>query len=824
VKFLSHESGCLPGRFASLVALATAVYLLVPTRARADERQTLHGHVPADVAHLKVVERLPASRRLQLSITLALRDPQSLDELLGQISDPASPNYGKSLTPAQITEKFAPSEKDYQSVIDFAKAHGLTITGRHSNRVILDVQGSVSDIEKALHVTLGIYKHPREARNFYAPDAEPWLDLAVPVARIAGLDDFASRITPVITSGTAVTATQGREFSYQITASGGPASYEATDLPPGLALDSLNGLISGVPTTRSTSTVVLSAGNAGGTGTAMLRLTVQPLYYWSNIACSPGDAGTIDGTGTGAEFRSPTSAKPDTTGGIVYVAEPDAGTIRKMAPSATGWAVTTIAGTAGVTGTADGPGNKALFNSPGDVIADSKGNLYVADLKNQTIRKMTPSGTNWVATTLAGIPGVSGTADGTGQEAQFNAPGALAMDGDDTIYMSDIANLTVRKLTLSGTGCTVATIAGRAGQSGSTDGSGSEARFAQPEGVVVDGHGNVYVVDSWNFTVRKLTFSGTTWTVTTIAGSPLQAGSADGPGRIARFNSPAGLALDGNGTLYVSDCVNHTVRRLTLSGTDWMVDTIGGSAGQTGTQDGLGSAARFSFPQGVAADNAGNLYVADWRNQRISMGTPAPFITSPSAATAAYGTPFSYQIISAGNPTSYNATGLPPGLNVNTASGLITGTPATSGTSHVTISANNIAGIGSAPLVITVPQPPPPPAIIMRPAAQTVTAGKPAGFTVNATGSRPFIFQWYKNGIPIPGAINSSSTLPAASTRDAGDYTVTVTDSYGFTTSGTCNLVVNPPKPSIPIWPIAALALLFSLVGISFARMKLSKH
>jgi subtilase family serine protease len=153
-------------------------------------RQVLHGHVPGVVAHLQAVGRLPASQRLNLAIGLPLRNEAALDVFLQELYDPASPNYHQYLTPKQFTEKFGPTESDYEKVIAFARANGLTVTATHGNRVLLDVSGSVADIENALHLTLRVYQHPKEKRTFYSPDAEPSVDLGVPVADISGLDNY----------------------------------------------------------------------------------------------------------------------------------------------------------------------------------------------------------------------------------------------------------------------------------------------------------------------------------------------------------------------------------------------------------------------------------------------------------------------------------------------------------------------------------------------------------------------------------------------------------------------------------------------------------
>ena len=167
-----------------------AVLVAFVTSTRAVESQALRRQVPAAVSHLQPVERLAGGRRLHLAVALPLRNPADLSTLLQQLYDPASANYHQWLTPDQFTERFGPSEKDYQTVAAFMKANGLTVTGAHPNRTVLDVEGSVADLEKTLHVNFRVYQHPSEARTFYAPDAEPSLDLGVPVLGISGIEDY----------------------------------------------------------------------------------------------------------------------------------------------------------------------------------------------------------------------------------------------------------------------------------------------------------------------------------------------------------------------------------------------------------------------------------------------------------------------------------------------------------------------------------------------------------------------------------------------------------------------------------------------------------
>ena len=184
---------CIVGHALRMAGAMAVLALALPLAPKAfgAPSQTLKGHhVPAAVANLVPTGKLPGSQRLNLAIGLPLRNEQELDALLQQLYDPASPHYHRYLTPEEFTARFGPTETDYQALVGFAKANGLTVTTKHPNRVVLDVSGAVSDIERTFHVALRVYRHPTEGRNFYAPDVEPRVDFAVPILHISGLDNY----------------------------------------------------------------------------------------------------------------------------------------------------------------------------------------------------------------------------------------------------------------------------------------------------------------------------------------------------------------------------------------------------------------------------------------------------------------------------------------------------------------------------------------------------------------------------------------------------------------------------------------------------------
>lgn len=272
--------------------------------------------------------------------------------------------------------------------------------------------------------------------------------------------------------------------------------------------------------------------------------------------------------------------------------------------------VSTLAGQPGVYGSTDGSGSAARFGTPVATAVDSFGNIYVADWTQHVIRKITPEG---VVSTWAGQAGSAGSADGTGTAARFNYPQGLVADKGGNLYVADRSNNTIRKIDAFGV---VTTLAGTAGASGNTNGTGSAARFNGPVSITVDPSGNIYAGEISGNTIRKITSEGV---VTTLAGSPNAAGSADGTGPVARFERPLALTTDTSGNVYVADYGNRLIRKITPSG---VVTTVAGSAGQTGHVDGMGSAARLTGPIGIAADGQGNLFVSEFDDHTIRKITP----------------------------------------------------------------------------------------------------------------------------------------------------------------------------------------------------------
>jgi len=313
-----------------------------------------------------------------------------------------------------------------------------------------------------------------------------------------------------------------------------------------------------------------------------------------------------------AYLLMPVGLKIDSANNL-YVTDAAAQVIVKITSD---FKIASLAGTAIAVGSADGTGTVARFNEPSDLVINDDGSFLLTDTSNASLRKVTTAG---VVTTFAGTSGSKGSADGTGTAARFSAPVGITRDTAGNVYVADQTNHVIRRVTPAGV---VTTLAGTAGAAGSTDGTGTAARFNLPTGVAMNSADVLYVADFGSHTLRKVTSSGV---VTTFAGTAGTSGSTDGTGSAARFNKPSGLALDTAGNLYVADTGNSTVRKVSPAG---VVTTLAGLSAIAGLKDGTGALAWFNEPEGVTSDTAGNLYVADTGNAVIRKITSAGVVTT----------------------------------------------------------------------------------------------------------------------------------------------------------------------------------------------------
>ena len=339
----------------------------------------------------------------------------------------------------------------------------------------------------------------------------------------------------------------------------------------------------------------------------------------STVAGNPNVPGSANGTGSSARFNFPRHLAVDGNGNL-FVADLLNYLIRKVTPEGV---VTTVAGINGIQGSEDGLAASARFANPRGIAVDGDGSIFVADSGfvfrefNHTIRKITSEG---IVSTVAGLAGNPGLVDGVGSAARFLRPSAIAFRADGSLIVADSGNVAIRSIDPAGSVDTVA--GGNMANPGTTNGAREDARFASPGGVAIGPDGSLFIVDSGNITIRKISPLGT---VTTLAGTPGAGGNDDGEGSAASFFGPSGIAVDGGGIIYVSDGSTNTIRRITSSG---VVTTLAGEAFAAGTTDGTGGTARFNNPRDLTVAPNGDVYVADQNNFTIRRMTPDGMVTT----------------------------------------------------------------------------------------------------------------------------------------------------------------------------------------------------
>jgi len=570
---------------------------------------------------------------------------------------------------------------------------------------------------------------------------------------------------------------------------------------------------------------------------------ITPAGVVTTLAGTSGEHGLRDGTDPAALFFEPTglAAMVD---GTLFIG--DRQVIRKITPAAE---VSTLAGRYGTSGTADGVGADARFTWVWGVAVDPAGNVYVADMGANTLRRITPAGT---VTTLAGAANALGDEDGTGAAARFAYPTGVAVDLTRGIMVADRGNNTIRTITATGE---VNTLAGLSpfDSAGSADGTGAAARFYEPDGVAVGPSGDLFIADRGNHIIRKVTPAGV---VTTLAGLAGAAGHADGTGAAARFNKPLAVAVDAGGMVYVADAGNCVIRRITPAGA---VTTIAGSPGVSGLTDGAWADARFTYPQGIVYHVSGRLFVLDTNRVRVlgtdgqvnstnlysiqrphtffqDLAVDAPgnvYISDPVYEDILKLTPQGNQswlvsvsvhnfephrlaldrngnlfmtdhlgyalgqlqadgtikVIAGQAYSPGHIDGIASSARFHGAAGIAVDAAGNLYVTSEAVGENTVrkGQLGSAPVITTQPQ------------SQNVTAGGNVQMAVVAAGDPAPTYQWYFNGSALAGATAASFTITPAFAANTGDYTVVATNQFGSVTSNKATLTVT----AAPITPSA---------------------
>jgi sugar lactone lactonase YvrE len=499
--------------------------------------------------------------------------------------------------------------------------------------------------------------------------------------------------------------------------------------------------------TAAVSTAVTFSVGVSGTGPFTYQWTYNqrdlPVTLITTIAGTNGSGYSGDGgAATNARLNEPAGLALDGAGSV-FIADQKNERIRKI--NAAG-IITTVAGNGNLGYSGNGlAATNSPLSSPAGVAVDAEDNLFIADSNNQRVRTVTFN----IMLSIAGdgVGGYSGDG-GAAYNAKLYLPSGVAVDADGNIYIADTDNHCIRKVDINDTITTVAGT-GKKGFSGD-GGAATNASLFLPGAVAVDGAGNLFIADTGNERIRKVDANGI---ITTVAGKGSQGYNGDGGAATnATFGNPAGVAVDTSGNFYVADTYNDRIRKVNSNG---IITTVAGhgTAG-FGGDGGAATNALLAQPAGVAVDGHGNLFIAETGNSRIREVTTQGPVLSFTAATTNAG---SYSVIITG-----------PG-------GTVTSTVA----------------------VLTVVYPP---SIVQTPASQTVIEGTTVQLGVSVSGSDPFYYHWQFNGTnlanggQITGATASTLTLTQVTTNNAGRYAVIVTNTFGSVTSSIVTLTVNLPQ------------------------------
>ena len=750
--------------------MAVVCLLLGAMPGRAAGKHVLHGHVPAAVSYLTPVRYLQGSQHLNLAISLPLRNQQALDDLLRQINDPSSPNYRHYLTPEQFTQQFGPSEADYMALINFAKSHGLNVTEMHPNRMILDVEGSVSNIQGALAVTLLGYQHPSEAREFYAPNTEPSVDLDVPILHISGLDNYSLPHPRYKVNSRDAKAPVGNAQAYTVSSnSGGSAPngcYMGNDFRAAYA--------PGVALTGSGQTVGLLQFDG---------YTASDITYYENLAGLPhvtltnvlldGFNGTPTGNGGEVEvsldIEMAISMAPGASNIIVYEAGPNGNwhdILNRMATD-------NLAKQISCSWYSSGQG--------ADPVAD------------QIFQQMAAQGQSFFS--------ASGDSDAF--------TGLIPFPGD-TPYITEVGGTT---LTTSGFGGPYAseTVWNWGGGSGS--GGGISTQYSIPtwqQGISMTGNlgsttkRNVpdVALTADNVYVRA---NGVDQNIGgTSCAAPLWAGFMALVNQQAVMNglttvgfiNPAIYAI-GKGTNYTSDFHDTTTGNNFSSSSPAKFPAAGGYDLCTG----------WGTPNGIGLINA-------------LAGPPTPIITTTSPLpTGVVGAAYSQTLAATGGSPTYtwsiSSGSLPLNLSLSSA-GVISGTATVAGTASFTVKVTDSRGASSTTAFSLTISSQGAPIIATRSPLPSGTVGSVYNQTLTASGgATPYTWTVISGSLPLGLSLSSAGVISGTpSMAGTSSFSVQVTGSNSLSSTATFSLTVNP----VPTPPTITTSspLLKGTVGVAY--------
>jgi len=715
---------------------------------------TLHGHAPAVVARLTPKGRLSATNNLHLAIGLPLRNQAALDGLLRELYDPHSTNFHKFLSTSEFTARFGPTAQEYQAVVKFAEASGLAVSGTHPNRVVVDVEGSASNVERAFHVSLRTYKHPAEARDFFAPDAEPSVPANLSVVTVEGLSDYglpkplSHRIDPL---------------KIQPLGGSGPGGYYA-------GKDFRNAYVPG------------SALNGAGQVVGLLEFSA---YYPADITAYENTIGLtnyVPLTTVVIGHPGPTTANNAEVALDIEVAI-------AMAPGLSQVIVYEIR---------SGPSS------------------IMSRMANDNLAKQLSSSWTWSGGPSATVDNILQQMAAQGQSF-FQASGdSDAYTGAQTLDNPFQTTAPVDSTNLTCVGGTTLAMNG-SGVSWSSETvwnynslGGNNANVGSGGGISA-----YYPIPYWQTNVSMAANSGST-TFRNVPDVALTADSVYVAYNNGSSGGVAGTSCAA--PLWAGFCALVNQQSVAASGTtvgflnpalyaiasssnyaNCFHDVTTGNNIGVNTPGLFNAVAAYDLCTGLGTPNGTNL---------INALTPyllPHFLTQPASQTVTNGASVTFSATVAGrSPLNYrwlfNGANLPNGGNISGATSnmlsIVAAAPNNSG-SYQIIATNNYGSVTSSIALLTVGSAP---AFSAQPTNRTILSGGNAVFSATVSGSTPLIYQWRKNGTNlvngggISGATSNSLTLASVTTNSSGNYNLFVTNNFGVSTSSVATLtVVLPP-------------------------------
>ncbi len=713
----------------------------------------LHGHVPAVVARLLPVGSLPGTNRLNLAIGLPLRNPEALTNLLRQIYDPASPRYHHYLTPEQFTEQFGPMEKDYQAVIAFAKANGLKVMGTHPNRMLVDVNGSVADIERVMHVTMHIYQHPTEARTFYAPDVEPSLDLTIRILGISGLNNYSLPRPRFVAKPLANLQTAGPNAGL-----GPGGTYMGNDFraayAPGVTLDGSGQIVGLLEFDGYTAGDITNYESRAG----LPNVTLTNVLIDGASGNPSGSGGEIE---VSLDIEMAISMAPGLSQVMVYIVpnpSPWEDLLNRMATDnlAKQLSCSWFAPNGVADPTADeifqqmAAQGQSFFNASGDNDAytgliDFPGDSpYITQVGGTTLTTSGPGGA-WVLETVWnwGIEfgsSYDGSGSGGGISTQYPIPSwqtninMTANQGSTTMRNTPDMALTADNIdvrvdgddwNVGGTSCAAPLWAGfiaLVNQQAAATGEPAVG-FINPA-VDAIGTGSDYTTCFHDITTGNNTWNGSPTQFYAVAGYNLCTGwgTPNGQSLINALANPEALQITPATGFAAPGCVGgpFTITNETFSLTNTRTNSLDWSLANTSTWL-------------VASPSGGTLAAGGTTNVTVTLSSNAYSLTSGIYTATAWFT------------------------NLNDGVGQ---------SRQFTLAVDRLT-------------------ILSQPQSLTVPVGSPASFSVSVFGMPPLDFQWQKNGTNLTDGTNISGSattnllLNLTTTNDAGNYTVIIANACG---------------------------------------------